>query len=403
MAFLRSLSHRAFALLWTGQTVSRLGDSLYRVALAWWMLEETGSATAMGAVMIFSFTPMLIFLLIGGVLVDRLPRLRVMLVCDVASGAIIGTVALLAFADRLEVWHVYAASLLFGLVEAFFFPAYTAAVPALTPAEALPSANSLTSLSHQITGIVGPAVAAAIVAAGGTPLAFLLDGLSFFLSAAFLLPLLRQDAAPAPAGDGRTALADLRDGLSLVLASPWLWITIALFAFTNVALSGPRAVALPFLIQENLGAGVEALGLISSSAAAGSMVGTVWLGRYARLRRRGLVSYLCTAVTGLSFLVFGLAVPLSVIIGAAFVGGLSISMFGLIWTNTLQELVPGEKLGRVSSIDALGSFVLLPVGYAVAGWATDLAGAPVVFAVGGAVTTLLALAGLLHPAIRHLD
>ncbi len=403
MTFLRSLSHRAFALLWTGQTVSRLGDSLYRVALAWWMLEETGSATAMGAVMIFSFTPMLIFLLIGGVLVDRLPRLRVMLVCDVASGAIIGTVALLAFADRLEVWHVYAASLLFGLVEAFFFPAYTAAVPALTPTEALPSANSLTSLSHQITGIVGPAVAAAIVAAGGTPLAFLLDGLSFFLSAAFLLPLLRQDAAPAPAGDGRTALADLRDGLSLVLASPWLWITIALFAFTNVALSGPRAVALPFLIQENLGAGVEALGLISSSAAAGSMVGTVWLGRYARLRRRGLVGYLCTAVTGLSFFVFGLAVPLSVIIGAAFVGGLSISMFGLIWTNTLQELVPGEKLGRVSSIDALGSFVLLPVGYAVAGWATDLVGAPLVFAVGGAVTTLLALAGLLHPAIRHLD
>jgi len=403
MTFLRSLSHRAFALLWTGQTVSRLGDSLYRVALAWWMLEETGSATAMGAVMIFSFTPMLIFLLIGGVLVDRLPRLRVMLVCDVASGAIIGTVALLAFADRLEVWHVYAASLLFGLVEAFFFPAYTAAVPALTPAEALPSANSLTSLSHQITGIVGPAVAAAIVAAGGTPLAFLLDGLSFFLSAAFLLPLLRQDAAPAPAGDGRTALADLRDGLSLVLASPWLWITIALFAFTNVALSGPRAVALPFLIQENLGAGVEALGLISSSAAAGSMVGTVWLGRYARLRRRGLVGYLCTAVTGLSFFVFGLAVPLSVIIGAAFVGGFSISMFGLIWTNTLQELVPGEKLGRVSSIDALGSFVLLPVGYAVAGWATDLVGAPLVFAVGGAVTTLLALAGLLHPAIRHLD
>ena len=403
MTFLRSLSHRAFALLWTGQTVSRLGDSLYRVALAWWMLEETGSATAMGAVMIFSFTPMLIFLLIGGVLVDRLPRLRVMLVCDVASGAIIGTVALLAFADRLEVWHVYAASLLFGLVEAFFFPAYTAAVPALTPAEALPSANSLTSLSHQITGIVGPAVAAAIVAAGGTPLAFLLDGLSFFLSAAFLLPLLRQDAAPAPAGDGRTALADLRDGLSLVLASPWLWITIALFAFTNVALSGPRAVALPFLIQENLGAGVEALGLISSSAAAGSMVGTVWLGRYARLRRRGLVGYLCTAVTGLSFFVFGLAVPLSVIISAAFVGGLSISMFGLIWTNTLQELVPGEKLGRVSSIDALGSFVLLPVGYAVAGWATDLVGAPLVFAVGGAVTTLLALAGLLHPAIRHLD
>ncbi len=283
MSFLRSLSHRAFALLWSGQTISRLGDSFYRIALAWWMLEETGSATAMGTVLVFSFTPMVLFLLVGGVLVDRLPRLRVMVVCDVANGAIISTVALLAYADRLKVWHVYVGSLLIGLVEAFFFPAYTAAVPAITPAEALPSANSLTSLSQQITGIAGPALAAAIVATGGTPLAFLLDGFSFFLSAACLLPLLRQDPLPAPTGARRNALADLREGLGLVTASPWLWITIALFAFTNVALAGPRAVALPFLVQDNLGAGVEALGLISSTGAAGSMLGTVWLGRYPRL------------------------------------------------------------------------------------------------------------------------
>ncbi len=403
MSLLRALAHRPFAWLWTGQTISRLGDSLYRVALAWWMLEETGSAAAMGTVMIFSFTPMLIFLLIGGVLVDRLPRLRVMVVCDFANGAIISSVALLAYSDRLEVWHVYIASLLIGLVEAFFFPAYTAVVPAITPAETLPSANSLTSLSQQVTGIGGPAIAAAIVATGGTPLAFLLDGLSFLLSAAFLFPLLRQDAAPAPAIGRRAAAADLREGLSLVLASPWLWISISVFAFINVGLAGPRAVALPFLIQDNLGAGVEALGLISSSAAAGSLVGTIWLGRYTRLRRRGLVCYLSIVVTGLASFVFGVPTSLTIIMAASFVGGMAISMGGLIWTNTLQELVPGEKLGRVSSIDALGSFVLLPVGYAVAGWATDRMGAAPVFTIGGIAFAVLGLAGLLHPAIRRLD
>ncbi len=115
------------------------------------------------------------------------------------------------------------------------------------------------------------------------------------------------------------------------------------------------------------------------------------------------MGYLCTVVTGLAFAVFGLPVPLYAIAAASFVVGLAISVFGLIWTNTLQELVPSEKLGRVSSIDALGSFALLPVGFAVAGWATDRVGAPMVFAFGGVVTALLALGGLLHPAIRRLD
>lgn len=109
---------------------------------------------------------MLIFLLIGGVVVDRFDRLRAKFVCDVVNGLVVSAVAVQAFLDRLEVWHVYFASAVVGLVEAFFFPAYTAAVPQVTPSESLPSANSWTSLSSQVTGIVGPAVGAAIVTAG---------------------------------------------------------------------------------------------------------------------------------------------------------------------------------------------------------------------------------------------
>jgi len=127
MSLFISLRTRAFALLWTGQSISRLGDSLYRIALAWWVLEKTGSATAMGTVLIFSFTPMLVFLLIGGVVVDRLPRLRVMFVADLLNGAIVSVVAVLGFTGYLELWDVYVASVVFGLVEAFFFPAFTAA------------------------------------------------------------------------------------------------------------------------------------------------------------------------------------------------------------------------------------------------------------------------------------
>lgn len=403
MSLLRSLSHRPFAWLWTGQSISRLGDSIYRIALAWWVLEETGSATTMGTVLIFSFTPMLLFLLVGGVAVDRLPRVQVMFLSDLISGSAVGLVALLAWSDRLEIGHIYVASLVLGLVEAFFFPAYTAAVPEIAPPNLLPSANSLTSLSRQAAGIAGPALAATLVSLSGTPLAFALDGLTFLISAVCLLPLL-QRARSAPArDDGPHPLQDLRKGWSLVLGTPWLWITIAIFALVNVTAGGPRAVALPFLVERDLGSGVETLGLLNACIAAGSVLGAVWLGRRAQLRRRGRWAYAATAATGAFLLFFGLPLPIPAIAMAGVGHGLSLMVFSLIWTNTLQEMVPAEMLGRVSSIDALGSFVLLPIGYALAGWATDGVGASTVFAIGGVLTAALAGMGLLHPSIRGLD
>ena len=101
--------------------------------------------------------------------------------------------------------------------------------------------------------------------------------------------------------------------------------------------------------------------------------------------------------------IFGLIVSVPLLAVVSFLAGVFISIFGLIWTNSLQELVPRHLLGRVSSIDALGSFVLLPIGFGIAGWATDLIGAPLVFVIGGAATVVLVLLGLAHPAVRGLD
>ncbi len=419
MNLFKSLTHRPFALLWSGQTTSRLGDSLFRIALAWWVLQKTGSATAMGTVLVFSSVPMLIFLLVGGVVTDRFPRLRVMLISDTLSGTVVTIVALLAFTGRLEVWHIYIASTIFGLVEAFFFPAYTATVPEITPKEMLPSANSLTSLSQRGTSIIGPAIGASIVALGGTPMAFGLDALSFFISAACVLQILWSNPAlklapfasiteagipPTPAHRGlRSVFADIREGYKTVIASPWLWITIAIFGFVNATSGAPMAVSLPFLVSVNLRAGVGTLGLFTSLSSAGFVVGAIWLGRFTRIRHRGPLAYIATLITGVGVAIFGLTLFVPLLAIAAFMGGVFISVFSLIWTNSLQELVPRQLLGRVSSIDALGSFVLLPIGYGIAGWATDLIGAPLVFGIGGAMTIVLALLGLSHPAVRGLD
>lgn len=418
MNLFKSLTHRPFALLWSGQTTSRLGDSLYRIALAWWVLQKTGSAAAMGAVLVFSSVPMLIFLLVGGVATDRFPRLRVMLISDILSGLVVSFVALLAFTGWLEIWHIYIASILFGLVKAFFHPAYTATVPEITPKELLPSANSLTSLSQQGASIFGPAIAAGIVAIGGTSTAFALDGLSFFISAACILPIFSSNPAlnqaplasrshpneAAPEKQGfRLILRDIQEGFQAVIASPWLWITIALFGFINAASAGPMSTSLPFLVKVNLQKDVGVLGLFTSMNSAGFVLGALFLGRLTKIRYRGPFAYISTLMTGVCVATFGLTPFIPILAAAALVNGVFLSFFSLIWTNSLQELVPRHLLGRVSAIDSLGSFVLLPIGFAVAGWATDLIGAPLVFVTGGIFTISLAVLGLLHPAIRGLD
>ena len=419
MNVLRSLKHRPFALLWTGQTTSRLGDSLYRIALAWWVLEKTGSAVTMGTVLILSQIPLLLFLLIGGVVVDRLPRIRIMFASDVLSGLVIAFVAVFSWLDLLQIWHIYVASILFGFVEAFFFPAYQAVIPQITPSELLTSANSLNGLSQRVTGIVGPALGAALVAAGGTSVTFALDALSFFISAVCVLPLLRLNLDPGrreadATGEKRRTersinaalkqgFADLLEGFKLVARIPWIWITILLFGLINIMDAGPRAVALPFLIKEDLGADVGLLGLIGSATSLGFVLGMIWLGQYARLHRRGLLAYFSILVSGACLLPFGLKLPVPLLVGSAFISGTALSVFSLIWTHTLQEMVPGNMLGRVYSIDALGSFVLLPIGFALAGWGTDLLGAPTVFLIGALGVMILVLLGLSHPAIRNLD
>ena len=404
LPILQSLRHRPFAFLWFGQTISRLGDSIYRVALAWWVLEKTGSAAAMGTVLVFTTVPLLIFVLLGGVMVDRVDRVRLMLASDLVRGVAVGLAAVLGLTGHLELWHVYVLSILFGLVDAFFQPAYVALVPQVTPAELRPSANSLTSLSGQVTGILGPALAAAVVALGSTSLAFVLDTVSFVLSAACLVPLVGMvfSRGPVTKASGNV-WKELREGLAVVVHSPWLWVTIAIASLANITLSGPMGVALPFLVKEFLHSDVGVLGLLTSMNSVGYVVGAVALGNLPRLRWRGLLAYGSWVVASLMLVLMGIVPSVPVAAAAMLLMGASFSVFGLIWTHTLQELVPTEMLGRVASLDYLGSYLFLPVGYAISGWVTDQTGPAAVFLFGGIITAVLSGLGLLHPAIRKLD
>ncbi|MBZ0300897.1 MAG: MFS transporter, partial [Anaerolineae bacterium] len=307
---LRALRGRSFVLVWSGHSISLLGDRIFQVALAWWVLEETGSAVAMGTLFIVTMIPMLIFLLVGGVMVDRLPRIWLMLFSDVVRGVVVGLFALLAFTDALVLWHVYVLSLISGFVEAFFQPAYRAVIPEIVPEGDLPSANSLSSLSGQFSGIVGPATGAALVAVGGTPLAFALDAVSFFVSGLCLLPLWKLATSTQAKTEASSIPGELREGLGTVTGTPWLWITIAIAGVSNIAYAGPMEVVLPFLIADYHHADVSVLGLFYSAASVGSVIGAVWLGRLAKLRRRGVTLYGAWMIVGLMVALIGLPVPI---------------------------------------------------------------------------------------------
>ena len=404
MTVFRSLSCRPFKLVWTGQVFSRLGDFLYQIALAWWVLEETGSALAMAGILIFSYAPMLFFSLAGGVVVDRYPRLHVMLVSDLIRFGIVMSVSLLALSNRLAVWHIYLLSSMLGLVDAFFNPAYTACVPELVPETELPSANTLSSLSFQVGRIVGPPLGAAIIAVGGIGWAFTLNALTFLLSAALLAPLLKL-TPPSPQGAPlRTSLVpEIKEGLRVVVASSWLGISILVFAIINVTLVGPYRVAIPFLVKQDLNGGVNLLGFLYALFPAGYVLGSLWMGQKAHIRHRGKYIYIGTIVAGGMLMVFGLPVGLIAFALAALINGAGLEIANLAWANSLQEFVPGEKLGRVASIDSIGSYILLPVGISLAGLGTEVLSASSILILGGGLTVLASSLALCHPAIRHLD
>jgi MFS family permease len=405
MTILKAFSHRSFTLLWSGQIISRLGDSLNTIALALWVLQKTGSATVMGGVLICTTIPMLLFLLFGGVAVDRFPRIYLMLASDVLRALLMLLIAFLVFQAWLQLWELFVLSALFGVVEAFFYPAYSALIPDLVTSEILPSANSLRTIGTNMAQVVGPAIGAALILWGGTSLAFALDGVSFLLSAACLLAIPKVLALRQPIQKGENALQDITTGLQAVVNSPWLWVTLAVASVSTIFLIGPSDAALPLLVKQRFGAqvSVSLFGLLNALSSVGSISAALILGHFKRLRRRGLLIYGAWMIASLMLTIIGLPISAFWVCLAFLVQGMSLTTLGLSWVNTLQEFVPAELLGRVFSIDMLVSSGLLPIGYGLAGIAADHFGASPVFVLGGLISTGVIALGLLHPTIRTVD
>ncbi|HEY7022468.1 MAG TPA: MFS transporter [Ktedonobacterales bacterium] len=415
LRFARALRSRPFALLWLGQTISTLGDGAYLTALAWQVLILTGSGAAMGIVLIATSVPRVLFMLLGGVIADRLPRRLVMLWADAGRAIAVGAIAVLSHTNTLQFWQLIALGLLFGLSQAFFLPAYQSIAPQLVEVEALPSANALNGLTREIGTLAGPALGALLVANFSTASAFAFDALTFLVSALCLLavrvplkPLLAQEGLETETAKRRGVrgvFADIREGIGYVAASSWLWVTIAIAAFGN-ALRAPYSVTLPLHVRDFYHSGVGLYGAIFSAFAAGSILATLAVGQLRRIHHRGIVAYSALLVSSLAMMAFALPVPHDLVpvvtLTAGALDGAGLGVFEVIWVTVLQEMVPSEKLGRVSSVDFVGSFLFQPLGLAAIGFLTDAAPTPWIFFVCGALSLLLNASGFLVRGIREL-
>lgn len=387
----------AFRLLFAGRAVSLLGNAVAPVALAFAVLEVSGSAAALGIVLAARTLPQVGFLLVGGVVADRLPRHRVMVVAGVASGVTQAVAAGLLLGHVATVPLLAVVELLNGVAFSFSSPALAGLVPQLLPAPLLQSGNAALALVRSSIAVVGAAVGGIVVAVTSPGVALAFDAATFLVGAALLARIRLPAGARLAVG---SAFADLREGWRAFRSRQWLWVVVAQFSVVNACLSGVVFVLGPVVADRYL-AGARSWGFVLAADAAGAVLGGLVALRW-RPRRLLLVATLAVFGETPFLLAIGAHPGTVALVAAALLGGVCIEQFGILWDTALQQHVPGDLLSRVSSYDSLGSFVAIPVGQAVAGPVAAAIGVAETAYAAAALVTLVTALTLLAPGVRRL-
>jgi hypothetical protein len=398
---LAPLAVRDYRFVWLGESVSLLGDQFHVVALAALVLGLTGSGFALGTILIAAAIPRGAFLLLGGVLSDRISPRDLALASNVLRAIVTTVVAGLVIGDRVELWMLAAAGVVFGTVDAVFMPAINTLVPRLIPAERLAAANAVLQGTGQLVGTIGPAFAGFAVAVVGVGAAFAVDALSFAV-AALMLWFVRSGATPmsvaadVSATDAPTDVAarpsiraSLAEGIRIVLGDPIMRSIVIVSTAANLAFTGSTVVGLPWLVFVRFGGDAAALGLLLAAFGAGALVGVLAAGSVPHPRRFGSVVVGFVLLSGVGLAAVGIAPTLPV------VGAMLLVLGGLTgWVNIVviawvQGRTDPFLLGRTMSFLMLGSVVAAPVSLALAAIIVDTA-ATALFLAAGAMLVLAA-------------
>lgn len=387
------LKDRSVLALFAARSVSLLGNAITPIALAFTVLHLPGGSPSMlGVVLAARLLSQVTFVLLGGAIADRLPKLRVMVGADLAAGVTQGLAATLVITGHATPWMLAGFAVLAGAATAIFEPASRSAMPLLVSGDALQSANSLLKLSMRGGGILGAALAGVLVSTIGAGRTMVVPAATFLLSAVLLLGV--KVAHQAPTESGPSLLRQIRDGWREFTAKQWVWVMVSQLAYVNVLLAGSFYVLGPVMADRSLG-GAGAWSTVLIAQAVGFIVGSVVAVKF-RPRRPVRAAALLTMGFPLSVLLMATGAPLAAIAAATFLAAICIDVYEVLLDTALQKNVPPEALSRVMSYESLGSFALVPLGMAGAGPVADAVG------VSNALYGAAALIVLAGPAVLLL-
>jgi MFS family permease len=404
---------RDFRLLWIGEAVSALGDQFALIALPWLALVLTGSALALGGVLAVMAIPRAVLMLVGGVSVDRLSPRRVMLLSNAVRFVALAMLGSIVLAGAAELWMLYVFALVFGIADAFFFPAQTSIVPELVESDQLQRANGIVQGTAQATVLLGPGLAGVVIASlgssgadpaaagtAGIAAALLIDAVTFIVSLVSLWLIRPRAHAERPPS---SMLDDMRAGFAYVLKSPGLRVLVVLSLAANLLIVGPFEVGIPVLAYSRLPEGAAAFGVLMAAFGGGSLGGLVLASVLPAPSpsRFAVVVIGATALAGASLV--GLPFVRSTALAAALIAisGVALgfgNLHGLTW---MQSRIPPDLMGRVMSVMMMSSFGLVPVSMLIAGAAVQIS-LDGMLIVAGLGMALLCGVALLAPAVRRL-
>jgi MFS family permease len=401
---LQPLLIRDFRLLWSGMTLSLLGDGVLLVALVWQVYQLDNRPGAMAGVGVALTLPQVALVLLGGVISDRFERRVVMLLADLVRGAALLVLTLLAVAGVLELWHLVAFAAIYGAASAFFIPAFDALVPDVVGESELVEANALDQFVRPAAlWLAGPALGGILVGAAGSEAAFAFDAATFAVSAVCLSRMSRYRTEEPGALTLTGAVRELREGFGYVRGQRWLWATFVAATFTYLLFLGPTEVLLPYLIRNDLGGNAGDFGLVLATGGLAAVAAAFVLGQTGLPRRTMVFTYIVWSLATLGVAGYGIAhARWQVMIAAALIAGFE-TLGAVAWMTTKQRLVPAGLLGRVSSVDWFISIALLPLSYALTAPAAAAFGARTTLVGAGMLGAAVTVSFLFVPGVRDPD
>ena len=396
------LASAPFRKLWVATTLSLFGDFFSYIAMAWLVLQLTGSSLALGTVLVVQALPRAVLMVVGGALADRLSARLTMLGSMGLRAVFVAPLALLVLTGRVQMWEVYAIAVVFGIVDAFFMPARSSILPQVVGDRELEPGNAVLNVTAQASVILGPILGGVIVAVLGIGWAFGADALCFVTGFLFILWL---PSATSTSTARRRSNGGI--GGQIVAGFRYAWSDVGIrallvvIAVVDFAANGALGVGIPTLAHGRFGAGAAGLGVLFGAWGVGATAGALGAGLLPPPRRMGwLIVFLC-AWLGTGMFAVGLLpslAPAAVVMGLSGIGTGIVNTYGVSW---LQRRTDPAMQGRVMSLVMLASMGLTPIAYAASGVLAQL-NPTLLFAIAGAMTLACAVGAAANRQVRQL-